>query len=287
MAPSRRRIFWTSKFRWVRKHFRPSRSRVGGIPQSTAKKVLVVGIIMADRKNLASKLVRDFASSKNHDVRQKWVSLFGAFDLPGDVDRAAVDVAELGAMPRSTLLNRLVGPEDLLAYDYVIVSDDDLRLPTDFLDDYIDVVECLGFSLSQPARTWYSHISHPITKRDRQCIARQTRFVEIGPLVCIRRDVFGLVFPFPEASGMGWGLDFVWANLLGAHGSKLGIIDALPIDHSIRGTGATYGRKAAKKEMIAFLARQPHLSGPESMRTIKRYDRRAWPASLTTPPPPE
>ncbi|MCC5887198.1 MAG: hypothetical protein JJT88_12265 [Gammaproteobacteria bacterium] len=265
------RKLWAYAFRFFRMRFRPSRARLEAVPRSTPRKILVVGIIMADRKNLASTLISDFGSARNHDVRQRWASLFGGFEVPAGLEPGSIEISEHPATPRSKLLNALVLPEDLQEYDYIIICDDDVLLPEQFLDDYIDLVEAFDFSLSQPARTWYSFISHRITKRDRPCLARATRFVEIGPLVCIRRDAFDLVFPIPEESGMGWGLDYVWAHLLERHDKRRGIIDALPIDHSIRRTGRTYSSGAAQEEMRVFLGMHPHLSKADSMQTIERH----------------
>lgn len=267
------KFWWIDKVRYFRKHFRPSRVRAVTVLGAAPRKVLVLGIILADRKNLAKRIMTDLGKARYHQVVQRWAVLFGSFNVPSGLNRDIVDLRECEAMPRSVLLNALMYPEDLMNYDYIMICDDDVLLPKRFLDDYIALVEQFDFSLSQPARTWYGHNSHDVTIRDRGCIARETRFVEIGPMVCIRRDAFGFVFPLPEASKMGWGLEFVWAKLLSARGKRLGIIDALPIDHSIRGIAVSYGPDAARNDMRKFLKDRAHLSPEESMQTIRRHVR--------------
>lgn len=258
-------------YRFFRKHFRPARALIEADPPAPVKRILVVGIILADRQHLAYSIISDLDGSERHRVDQKWISLFGACKPDMESGNGRVTITEREAAPRSVLLNELIGTEDLRTYDYIFIVDDDVLLPNGFLDDYIDLVEELDFCLSQPARAWYSLISHAITKRDPRCMARETRFVEIGPLICVRCDAFGLMFPVPEESRMGWGLDLIWAHRLCSEGKKLGIVDALPIDHSIRPIASSYGYEVARKEMNRLLEVHPHLSWKESMQTVQHH----------------
>src|SRR5439155_8711017 len=125
------------------------------------------------------------------------------------------------------IINDLVSGENLAQYDYVLLCDDDVVLPHQFLDLFIPLQDDLDFAIAQPARTSNSYIDHPIVEQQRGVLARQTLFVEIGPVVSFHRSVFGLVFPFDLTSPMGWGYENVWSYQLAQRGLKMGILDAV------------------------------------------------------------
>lgn len=113
--------------------------------------------------------------------------------------------------PKCLLLNELLTDQDLTRYEYVIVSDDDIKLPDQFLDRYLAVQTLLAFAIAQPARTHNSFVDHCIVLQQAGAVARQTMFVESGPLVSFHRSAFGLTLPYDEESSMGWGVENVWA----------------------------------------------------------------------------
>src|SRR5439155_5541514 len=118
--------------------------------------------------------------------------------------------------------------------------DDDIALPRGFLDAFLGLQGRTGLALAQPARTHDSYYDHPIVERQLGVQARRTRFVEIGPLVSMRRDAAALLLPFDERSPMGWGYDNLWPLILGRHGLGMGIIDATPVNHGLRKPTAEY-----------------------------------------------
>ena len=155
--------------------------------------------------------------------------------------RAAAEIGrELGASHHDALL-RIVPPAEgagkwanlnaaLLAhpprgFDWLLIVDDDVELPRDFLDVFISLAEHHGFRLAQPAHAFASHAAWEVTRRRPGLTARRTRFVEIGPVTAIRADAFDALLPFPDLQ-MGWGLDAHWGALAAQRGWKLGIIDA-------------------------------------------------------------
>jgi hypothetical protein len=153
-------------------------------------------------------------------------------------------------------------------------------LPENFLDRYLESVAQYDFALAQPARTHESfgpHMivdefsGHPFVEQLDGLVARQTRFVEIGPIFSVHRSAFELMFPFDEASPMGWGYDFVWPQVIANAGLKMGIIDAVPIAHSLRKTGFYYHHDKARAEMKEFLAHRPHLSPDEAFFIVESY----------------
>lgn len=217
--------------------------------------ILVVGVVLSDRKNYFSHIVECFNNS-THNVTQSWVSLFG------NLECSCPNVSILNfdkPTARNKLLNTLISQFNLSDFDYIVVCDDDIKLSKNFLDNYMYIQSKLDFCLAQPARTIFSYISHPITKRNSQLFARETRFVEIGPLFSVHKDIFKYVFPLDEAAAMGWGLDYVWPELVKALNKKMGIIDATPVDHSLRDTANSYSKDIAQNEMVEYLQKNEHI----------------------------
>ena len=167
------------------------------------------------------------------------------------------------------LINRLLAEEDLDSYDFVLNTDDDIVLPEGFLDVFLGVQAGVGFDLAQPARTPNSHVDHPIVIQQRGVVARKTRFVEIGPVVSFGRSIYDLVFPFDERSPMGWGFENVWSSLLREDGKSEGIVDAVPVDHSVREPVAHYEWADAVADRERYLANNPHIPTEECFRVLE------------------
>ena len=232
-------------------------------------KVLVVGVVLQDRKNHYKHISSIFNDSKCHNVDQIWAVLKSheKFEPINNVKHIYIDEF----IPRSKLINTLIEGHINKSYDYIVITDDDIRLPNGFVDQFLMRQEEFNFSLAQPARTPDSIISHQITKQNRNILARQTLFVEIGPLVSIRRDAQELILPLDEKSPMGWGLDYVWPVLIEEDNKKMGVIDCTPIAHTLRPVGKSYDAGKAVKEMSDFLASRTHLSAGEAHVVLNTY----------------
>ena len=154
--------------------------------------------------------------------------------------------------------------------DWTLVVDDDLRVPRNFLDGFIALVEAFEFDLAQPAQTLASHAAWPSARRVPFSVARQTNFVEIGPLTAFRRRAAAELLP-PPPLAMGWGLDLHWGALAHERGWKLGVIDALPVRHEWRPVGGSYSAADATAEAQRFLADKPYIHAADAGRTIEEY----------------
>ena len=227
--------------------------------------VLVAGVYMADKPNTAAHLVHQLAGSTQHNVCQRWIALApggaGRFDLP-----CTYKVVTTPAQ-KFSLLDQLT--EDALHFDWVLLCDDDVEVGPGFLDALICLSNKHDFALSQPARTSDSFTDHPIVQVIPGVTARRTRFVEIGPVVCIRNDACKLLLPFGTEVGMGWGLDFVWPVKLEDHGLRMGILDAAPIAHRIRRPAGAYDTRTAHLSMADLLARHPYLDKNEAFTVLE------------------
>jgi hypothetical protein len=142
--------------------------------------------------------------------------------------------------------------------DWLLVVDDDVRLPSAFLDRFVAVCEAFRLDLAQPAQTLRSHSAWKVTRRRPASLVRETRFVEIGPVTAFGRQAAAELLPFPELR-YGWGLDLHWAALAGQRGWRLGVVDALPVRHESSLVGAAYSREDAQSEAAHFLADRPYL----------------------------
>ncbi|MCW3015040.1 MAG: glycosyltransferase [Solirubrobacterales bacterium] len=163
-------------------------------------------------------------------------------------------------------LNAQLAGHDLQRADWLLVLDDDVTLPRGFLDVLVDQASAAGLKLAQPAHRHHSHASWPVTRRHGAGV-RRTTFVEIGPVTLFHRDTFASLLPFPAQLQMGWGLDAHWAALARGNGWPIGVVDAVPIGHTVAPAGAGYSREAALAEARAFLAHRPYLRRDE-VRTL-------------------
>jgi hypothetical protein len=230
-------------------------------------RVLVVGIYLADQPHAAGRLLYELAGSGVHEVTQRWTALApggeGHCDLPCTVSIEVVPASKFALIDMTT--------EDAYNFDWVIICDDDIELPDEFLDDFLGLAERFDFALCQPARTADSYIDHGIVMQMPGLSARRTRFVEIGPLIAIRRDAVPLLLPFGVDCGMGWGLDFIWPGIIERAGLRMGIIDAVPVAHRMRKPVTGYDHEGASRAMFHLLAAHPHLPRDEAFTVLEAY----------------
>lgn len=154
--------------------------------------------------------------------------------------------------------------------DWTLVVDDDVCLPRGFLDGFVALSEAFGFDLAQPAQSLGSHAAWPSARRVPFSIARQTNFVEIGPVTGFTRMAGAELLPPPPLK-MGWGLDLHWGAIAQERGWKLGVIDALPVRHEWRPVGGAYSPDEATAEAQRFLADKPYVQAADAGRTIEEH----------------
>jgi hypothetical protein len=235
----------------------------------TQPKVLVLGIYLADRPNLIRHIVQELGESMRYRVTQRWAALNG--EAPAPHVEKVTHLKLWQRVPKFALLNRLREGVNVLDYDFILLCDDDIQLPEQFVDRLLDRQSRYDFALAQPARTHNSYTDHKIVEQVDGLDARRTRFVEIGPVVSLRRDAVALLLPFDEACGMGWGLDLLWPVTMEQAGLKMGIIDATPVAHALRPAAKSYGLDEALAHMLAYLKDKPHLTKEQAMVVLERH----------------
>ena len=192
--------------------------------KDNSKRVLIVGVYLTDAPNLAAAITAELLRSKRWTPEIRWAALGASPPLPELAELTRVH--EPGPVPKFQLLNRLIGDIGDHAYQYLLVTDDDVELGDGFLDAYLALQERFELSLCQPARTHDSFIDHYFVAQLLGIAGRRTRFVEIGPVFSVAREAFPVLLPFDENAPMGWGLDFVWPRTVEKAGLHMGIIDA-------------------------------------------------------------
>ncbi len=170
-------------------------------------------------------------------------------------------------------LNALLSAHPARGHDWLLVLDDDVALPPGFLDAFVFLAERFKLSIAQPAHRARSHAAWRVTRRRVGTLVRETRYVEIGPVVAFSAETFETLLPFPPLRA-GWGLDLHWSALARARGWREGVVDATPIRHGMRLIAASYDRTAAVEEARRFLAERPYTPASEAQQTLLTH--RSW-----------
>ena len=166
-------------------------------------------------------------------------------------------------------LNATLAANPPAGHDWLLIFDDDVVLPAGFLDAFLFLCERFGFTLAQPAHRHWSNAAWRVTRRRALPVARETRFVEIGPVTAIAAPAFDALLPFPDLH-MGWGLDAHWGAVAHEHGWRLGIVDATPVRHT-RPVAGDYPRERAVQEARAFLANRPYIRRDQAQGTVQAH----------------
>jgi GT2 family glycosyltransferase len=169
-------------------------------------------------------------------------------------------------------LNDLLAAHPASGHDWLLLVDDDVGLPRGFLDVFLFLAERLDLAVAQPAHRWRSHAAWAVTRRRPGVLARQTRFVEIGPVCALRSVTFEALLPFPPLR-FGWGLDLHWSALARERGWRQGVVDATPVRHGLRRIATSYDRNDAVAETRTFLAERPYTTATEAQRTLAVHRR--------------
>jgi len=234
------------------------------------ERVLIAGIYLASQKNNIECIIDELGQSKNYTVTQKWMAI-GSIDSISDMVKKATVSNVDEPIPKFVLINKLLSYEDIDRYEYIIICDDDILLPEGFLDKFLNLQKRYDFALAQPARSHDSYIDHYFVEQLDGLVARWTRYVEIGPVFSIHKNLYPHILPFDETSPMGWGYDFVWPCIIERLGLRMGVIDALPVVHNLRRPMHNYRYDDAKKAMERYLSVHVHLSREEAFSIIESY----------------
>jgi GT2 family glycosyltransferase len=219
------------------------------------RKVLAIGVVRPEHATLAAGVRAELERSRHEvELRTCPPGKRGKFE---NLNR---------------LLEQAASGTQIERYDWLLVVDDDIVLPSGFLDRLLFLCERFHLQLAQPAHRSRSHGAWPVTRRRSGSVVRETRFVEIGPATAFARATFDTLLPWPELR-MGWGLDAHWAALAREREWRCGVVDAVAISHRAAPVAGAYSYEAAVSEAREFLQRRPYLSAIESQRTLTTHRR--------------
>lgn len=198
--------------------------------------------------------------------------------LDDTVPAVASSTVGVGPGLRMDLLNRLWQVAREGAPQQVVIADDDVSFTDGSLAQLLEAATVCGFGIAQPARRWDGDWRHEITRKRALTLARETTFVEIGPLFVVTGSWIPRVLPFPEGFGMGWGLELVWLDLL-REGCRLGVVDCVTVSHPAPEGGREYdaGQEALR---LRSLLRERNLESPADAQCTLR----SWQVWQARPP---
>jgi hypothetical protein len=175
----------------------------------------------------------------------------------------ASDTVGSGAGSRFALLNAVARGADT---GWLVIADDDVAFVTPSAPrTLLAVAAAQNFDISQPAQARGSYRSHLITRQRILASARETTFVEIGPVVAFSPRARDLVLPFPD-EGMGWGVELEWGALR-EHGLRLGIVDCVALLHLVP-TAETYSVEQGLRDLQERVRKHGFSSFEEAQRTL-------------------
>jgi len=212
-------------------------------------RILAVGVQSPRRPGTLDAIFATMKSS-HHDI---------VFDQKGVEDKG-----KLGNT------NVILERHDLSTFDWVWMVDDDVALPPDFTDIFMALAETAQLKIAAPAHRFVSHSTFHVTVRRPNSLMRETSFVEVGPIVAFRRETFAEVFPLPDLR-YGWGLDFTWPMIARRRGWRIGIVDAVPLQH-LNPIAATYDTSKAMDESRAYLNGREVIPHHECWQTLQKWN---------------
>lgn len=116
-------------------------------------------------------------------------------------------------------------------YEYIWFPDDDLQFSGHDANQYFDICRQANLDISQPSLSPRSYFSHLITLYNPNFILRKTNFIEVMAPCFSTRMLTECMNTFRE-SRSGWGLDYVWQDILSRNGRRSAIVDLVQITHT-------------------------------------------------------
>lgn len=126
--------------------------------------------------------------------------------------------------------------DDIKDYEYISFTDDDLLGDAHCFNNLFLKMKEYNLWIAQPALSIDSFINHPELKQDPDKILRYTSFVEIMTPTFDSKILDKIKHTITDTDS-GWGLEFLWFDMLGAPRNKFAIIDETPIKHTKPFTG--------------------------------------------------
>jgi hypothetical protein len=147
--------------------------------------------------------------------------------------------------------------------------DYDIEASSEGAERLLDVSDRHGLRLCQPSLTPDSYRNWPVTYHEDGQSVRLTDFVEIMCPLFDRVALMKCLWTF-SITQSGWGLDFLWSQLLGGVG--MGVVDAVQVRHTrpARSHRWVLPNGATPKQELSGILSTYGLSMDEPPRTLGR-----------------
>lgn len=204
------------------------------------------------------------------DLKRNWDLHVCAFART-DASARIPDSYELG-LKWTGVIALLLKWKEWRRYKYVAFVDDDILAPPGTWSKFFKIVDEVGAALAAPALMIGSAASHYITVQAAPTGARPTTFVEIM-MPCFRQDVLAELYPTfgLTATGIGWGLDYLWASILNYEG--IYVVDETPVRHPQSGSYSAelnlrgHAEMARLMKQFGVVQREENIMGKSGVRT--------------------
>lgn len=231
-----------------------------------------IGLAMVYRvRNLAS--VRQLLAQAE---RTTSIALWALDDVPEEL--AGVTVGR-GPGLRLELLNRAAASLHLPDDAWLILSDDDVVLRAGNLSDAVRLALLAGFDVTQPSHARGSPNSWAVNRHEPLMWARQTRFVETGPLLIFSPRARSACVPLKEELGMGWGSEAIWGTQMQL---STGVLDGVTMVH-LGPVGVAYDSEAQQRQAEEIYAGLLPPAGFATLQDFQAVTGR-WPVWRSRPP---
>lgn len=202
--------------------------------QMPPQRILIAAVEVPGRENDLKQVIKAMSQTSRHHV----TVVIQSMQPVGKFDNIALAIK----------------PYDMGDFDWLLVTDDDVRLPADFLDLLMFFALRCDLKFAQPAHRFVSYASARIIVRRFKSLVRRTQFVENGPVTLFHSSTFPEILPFPSLR-WAWGIDVLWSAIAMRKGWRMGVIDGLSLKHW-RPVGNSYNANAARLEAEEFLRRE-------------------------------
>lgn len=135
-----------------------------------------------------------------------------------------------------------IKPEILDKYEHFYFLDDDISIDTESINKLFDLHNAFRSYLSQASLTKDSFCSWEIFKTDKSAFCRYAGQIEVmSPM--FSKEALKICLPSFISNKSSWGMDSVWAKLLGYPKDRFIIFDCIQMKHTEPvGAGALYKR---------------------------------------------
>jgi len=153
-------------------------------------------------------------------------------DAPHDITTGDWVVDNRGAPAKFFGIHAFfVAHPEALAYEAIMMPDDDLLFDPERIDELFDVFAESGAALGQPSLTWDSYFSHCVTLQNPAFRFRRTNFAEVmSPIMT--GEALRMLLPTFLGTRSAWGLDLLWAKLCNDHGQSVVVVDQVAVKHT-------------------------------------------------------